>query len=103
VKQLKFRLQLGAEDDEESAEEVVELTVLEKDCERLEHLGLTLLESKEILRLSLALQPTPQLRPAHGGGMPGQVGNSGRHLLPQEVRGGQVPQRGAALPQEARL
>lgn len=48
MKKLKFRLELVAE-DEESAEEVVELAVLEKDCERLEHLGLSLAESKEIL------------------------------------------------------
>jgi len=37
VQKLKFRLQLVAEDEEQSAEEVVELAVLEKDCERLEH------------------------------------------------------------------
>lgn len=49
MKKLKFRLQLVAEDQEGSAEEVVELAVLEKDCERLEYLGLTLSESKEIL------------------------------------------------------
>lgn len=49
MKKLKFRLQLVAEEEEESAEEVVELAVLEKDCERLEQLGLTLAESKEIL------------------------------------------------------
>jgi hypothetical protein len=49
VKKLKFRLQLVAEDEEESAEEVIELAVLEKDCERLEHLGLTLSESREVL------------------------------------------------------
>ena len=35
--------------------------------------------------------------------MPGQVGRSGRHLLPQEDSGGQVPQGGATVPQEARL
>lgn len=49
MKKLKFRLQLVAEDEEESTEEVVELAVLEKDCERLEHLGLSLTESKDIL------------------------------------------------------
>ena len=49
MKKLKFRLQLVAEDEEESAEEVVELAVLEKDCKRLEHLGLSLAGSKEIL------------------------------------------------------
>ena len=49
MKKLKFRLQLVVEDEAESAKEVVELAVLEKDCERLEHLGLTLAESKEIL------------------------------------------------------
>ncbi len=48
MKKLKFRLQLVAE-DEESAGEVIELAVLEKDCRRLEHLGITLAESKEIL------------------------------------------------------
>ena len=48
-------------------------------------------------------QPQAQLRPAHGRHMPGQVGRSGRSLLPQEDRGGQVPQGGAAVPQEARL
>jgi transposase len=31
---------------------------------------------------------TSTVRPAHGGGMPGQVGRSGRGLLLQEVRGG---------------
>jgi hypothetical protein len=38
-------------EDEDAArgEEVVELAVLEKDCERLEQLGLTLAESKEVL------------------------------------------------------
>src|SRR5215211_6646216 len=35
--------------------------------------------------------------------MPGQVGRSGRSLLPQEDRGGQVPQGGVAVPQEAHL
>lgn len=49
MKKLKFRLQLVAEDEDENAEEVIELVVLEKDCQRLEHLGLTLAESKEIL------------------------------------------------------
>ena len=48
-------------------------------------------------------QPQAQLRPAHGRHMPGQVGRSGRRLLPQEDGGGQVPQGGAAVPQEARL
>ncbi len=41
--------------------------------------------------------------PAHGRRMPGEVGHSRRHLLPQEDRGGQVPQGGATVPQEARL
>lgn len=50
MKKLKFRLQLLAEDEEPVPDaEVVELAVLEKDCQRLEHLGLTLAESKEIL------------------------------------------------------
>lgn len=50
MKKLKLRLQLVAEDEEDSSvEEVVELAVLEKECERLEHLGLSLAESKEIL------------------------------------------------------
>ena len=48
-------------------------------------------------------QPQAQLRPAHGRHLPGQVGRSGRRLLPQEDSGGQVPQGGAAVPQEARL
>jgi hypothetical protein len=39
-----------AEEEEESAEEVVELAVLEKDCERVEHLGLSLAESRETLK-----------------------------------------------------
>jgi hypothetical protein len=42
-------------------------------------------------------------RPAHGRGMPGQVGRSRRELLPQEDGGGQVPQGSAAVPQEACL
>ncbi len=50
MKKLKFRVQLVAEEEDAvTGEEVVELAVLEKDCERLEHLGLTLAESKEIL------------------------------------------------------
>ena len=49
MKKLKFRLQLVVEDEAESSEEVVELAVLEKDCKRLEHLGLSLAESKDIL------------------------------------------------------
>jgi len=50
VKKLKFRIQLCAEDEDAArGEEVVELAVLEKDCEQLEQLGLTLAESKEIL------------------------------------------------------
>ena len=48
MKKLKFRLQLVVtENEEESAEEVVELAVLEKDCKTLEHLGLSLAESKD--------------------------------------------------------
>jgi transposase len=43
------------------------------------------------------------LRSVHGRRMPGQVRCSRRDLLPQEDRGGQVPQGGAAVPQEARL
>lgn len=50
MKKLRFRLQLVVEDEEAAASgEIVELPVLEKDCERLEHFGLTLAESKEIL------------------------------------------------------
>jgi hypothetical protein len=48
-------------------------------------------------------QPQAQLRPAHARHLPGQVGRSGRRLLPQEASGGQLPQGGAAVPQEARL
>lgn len=50
MKKLKFRLQLVAEDEDAVDEEVVELAVLEKDCERLEQLGLTLAESMEVLK-----------------------------------------------------
>src|SRR5215212_4265485 len=35
--------------------------------------------------------------------MPGQVGHTRWSLLPQEDRGRQIPQGGAAVPQEARL
>jgi hypothetical protein len=49
VKKLRFKVQLVAEGEEAADDEVIELAVLEKDCERLEHLGLTLAESKEIL------------------------------------------------------
>jgi hypothetical protein len=35
--------------------------------------------------------------------MPGQVGYPGQGILLQEARGGQIPQGGAALPQEAHL
>jgi hypothetical protein len=38
-----------------------------------------------------------------GSHLPGQVGRSGWHLLPQEDSGGQVPQGSAAVPQEAHL
>jgi hypothetical protein len=48
-------------------------------------------------------KPQAQQRPAHGRGMPGQVGRSRRCLLPQEDSGGQIPQGGAAMPQEAHL
>jgi len=48
-------------------------------------------------------QSQAQLRPAHGRYLPGQVGRSGRGLLPQEDCGGQVSQGGAAVPQEAHL
>jgi transposase len=54
-------------------------------------------------RLSLALKPQAQLRSAHDRHLPGQVGGPGRGLLPQEDGGGQIPQGGAAVPQEARL
>ena len=55
-------------------------------------------------RLSLALKTASStVRPAHGRGMPGQIGRSGWYLLPQEDRGGQVPQVSAAVPQEAHL
>jgi hypothetical protein len=48
-------------------------------------------------------QSQAQLRPAHGRHLSGQIGRSGRGLLPQEDGGGQVPQGGAAVPQEAHL
>ncbi|MDP9454852.1 MAG: ISKra4 family transposase [Actinomycetota bacterium] len=39
-----------AEGEDEAGGEIVELAVLEKDCERIEQLGLSLAESKEILK-----------------------------------------------------
>src|SRR5215212_6541768 len=48
-------------------------------------------------------QPQAQLRSAHGRHLPSQVGRPRRCLLPQEGRGGRIPQGGAAVPQEARL
>lgn len=50
VKKLKFRVQPVAEDEDTvTGEEIIDLAMLEKDCERLENLGLTLTESKEIM------------------------------------------------------
>lgn len=50
MKKLRFKVQLVAEDEDAvNGDEVIELAILEKDCERLEQLGLTLAESKEIL------------------------------------------------------
>jgi hypothetical protein len=50
VKKLRFKVQLVVEDEEAAEQEVVELAVLEKDRERIEQLGLTLAQSKEILK-----------------------------------------------------
>ena len=85
MKKLKFRLELVAE-DEESAEEVVELAVLEKDCERLEHLGLSLAESKEILTtlqqhvLERQVETFVEAK-RHCPGCGRQLGLKGRHTI----------------------
>ena len=50
MKKLKFKVQLVAEDEEAAEEEVVKLAVIEKDCERIEQLGLTFAESKDLLK-----------------------------------------------------
>ena len=57
--------------------------------------------SPPLLRLLLAWKRQARLRPALAAA--GQVGRSGRGLLPQEDGGGQIPQGGAAVPQAARL
>jgi hypothetical protein len=46
---MRFKVQLVvcAEDGQEDT--VYELTVLEKDCQQIEHLGLTLVEAKQLL------------------------------------------------------
>lgn len=42
MKKLRFKVQLMAEGEDEAGGEIVELAVLEKDCERIEQLGLSL-------------------------------------------------------------
>ncbi len=58
MKKLRFKVQLVVFSDEEDgsgsyeagSEEVIELAVLDKDCEKIEQLGLNISESKEILK-----------------------------------------------------
>jgi hypothetical protein len=47
---MKLRVQLVVCDDEGHEETFTDVVILEKDCERLEHLGLTLIDAKQILK-----------------------------------------------------
>jgi hypothetical protein len=47
---MKLKVQLVVCDDEGHEETFTDVVILEKDCERLEHLGLTLIDAKQILK-----------------------------------------------------
>jgi hypothetical protein len=46
---MKIKVQLVVCDDDGDEETLTDVAVLEKDCQRIEHLGLTLPEAKQIL------------------------------------------------------
>ena len=47
---MKYRIQLVVADDEGQSRRLEELAVLEKGCRRMEEIGLSLAEAKQVLR-----------------------------------------------------
>ena len=96
MKKLKFRVQLVAEDEEAADDEVIELAVLEKDCERLEHLGLSLAESSEMLKtlqqhvLERQVETFVEAK-RHCPGCGRRLGLKGRHMITFRTLFGDVP------------
>ncbi len=83
---MQFKLQLVAQAGHGQADDVIDIAVFDKACERVEQLGLTLAEAKELLqatqRALLEQQTTAFLRahatcPACGK----QLSNIGKHTL----------------------